>query len=109
MNATGTYVPPLIMFSKVIYKNHFPVTDTLQDHEFVCHGLDESQLMKLAINFKIRNIKRFFPQRQWSESPADVRPIPHQTPKCSVPIYQAKQSRASCEKLLTASPYRQQL
>jgi hypothetical protein len=56
------------------------------------------------MKFQDRNIKRFFPQLQWSESPADVRPIPHQTPKCSAPIYQAKQSRASCAELLTASP-----
>jgi hypothetical protein len=42
-------------------------------------------------------------------SPADVRLIPHLTPKCSAPIDHAKQSRASCAKLLTASPYRKQL
>jgi len=30
---------------------------------------------------------------------ADVRPIPLLKPKCSVPIYQAKLSRASCAKL----------
>jgi hypothetical protein len=42
-------------------------------------------------------------------SPADVRPIPHLTPKFSVPIDQTKQSRVSCAKLLTASPYRKQL
>jgi hypothetical protein len=38
------------------------------------------------------NIKHLFPQRQWWGSPEDVRPIPHQTPKCFAPIYQAKQS-----------------
>jgi hypothetical protein len=42
-------------------------------------------------------------------SPTDVRLIPHLTPKCSAPIDQAKQSRAKCVKLLTASPNRQQL
>jgi hypothetical protein len=36
-------------------------------------------------------------------SPADVRPIPHLTPICSATIDKAKQSRASCVKLLTAS------
>jgi len=41
--------------------------------------------------------------------PADVLPIPHVTAKCSTPIDQAKQSRARCAKLLTASPYRKQL
>jgi hypothetical protein len=42
-------------------------------------------------------------------SPADVRPIAHLTAKCSAPTDQAKQLRASCAKLLTASPYRKQL
>jgi hypothetical protein len=58
---------------------------------------------------KIWNIKRLFSQRQWWESPAHVRPIRHQTPKYSAPVYQAKQSRASCAKPLTASPCRKHL
>ena len=41
--------------------------------------------------------------------PADVRPIPPLTPKCSAATDQEKLSRASCAKLLTASPYRKQL
>jgi hypothetical protein len=42
-------------------------------------------------------------------SSADVRPIPHQTPKYSARTDQAQQARATCAKLLTASPYRKQL
>jgi hypothetical protein len=62
-------------------------------------------------NFKTGNIKGFFPQHNWWKfiSPAHVRRIPHLTTKCSSPIDQAKQSRVSCAKLLTASPYRKQL
>jgi hypothetical protein len=42
-------------------------------------------------------------------SPADIQPSPHLTAKCSAPTDQAKQSKVSCAKLLTASPYRKQL
>jgi len=42
-------------------------------------------------------------------SPAEDRPIPHLTAKCSAPTDQAKQSTASPAKLLTASPYVKQL
>jgi hypothetical protein len=37
-------------------------------------------LMELATKFQDRE-RRFFPKRQWWVSPAEVLPIPHQTPK----------------------------
>jgi len=42
-------------------------------------------------------------------NPADVRTVAHVTAKCSAPTDQAKQSRASRAKVLTASPCRKQL
>jgi len=87
----------------------------LQDHELACNGTDESQdkytdgagneISKPTtsnISFHNASGRKFI-------SPADVRPISHLATKCSAPIDQAKQSRASCAKLLTASPYRKQL
>ena len=58
------------------------------------------------MTFQDRKHKHFFIYRQWWESPTDIQSFPHQTSKCSAPIYQAEQSRASYAKLLTASPYR---
>jgi len=86
-----------------------------QDHEFACHGMDESQdkctdgvgneISKPGTsNFSFHNASG-----RKSISPAAVRPIPNLTAKCSAAIDPAKQSRASCAKLLTASPYRKQL
>jgi hypothetical protein len=81
-------------------------TQIFQDHEYACHGLDESQdgagneisrPGTLKVSFHNASGGKFI-------SPADVRPIPHLTSKCSAPIDQAKQSRTSCAKLLTASP-----
>jgi hypothetical protein len=82
-----------------------------QDHEFACHGIDESQgdagneisrRGTSKISFHNASVGKFI-------IPADVRPIPILTPKCSASIDQAKLSRASCGKLLTAFPYRKQL
>ena len=86
-----------------------------QDHEFACHGMDESQGKctdgagneisrpgTSNVSFHNASGRKFI-------SLADVRFIPHLTAKCSAPIDPAKPSRASCAKLLTASPYRKQL
>jgi hypothetical protein len=92
----------------------FPLTDIFQDLEFACHGMDESQDKSTGgagneisspgtsnVSFHNASGGKFI-------SPADVRPIPHLTAKCSALIDQAKQSRASCAELL-ASPCRKQL
>ena len=86
-----------------------------QDHEFACYRLDESQVKPTgaAGNQIARWATSNVPFHNASGGkfirPVDVRPIPHKIPKCSAPIYQAKQSRASCAKLLTASSCRKQL
>jgi len=82
-----------------------------QDHEFACHGMDESQGgadNKISgpgtskVSFHNASGGKFIIL-------ADVPPIRLLTTKCSAPTDQAKLSRASCAKLLTASPYRKQL
>jgi hypothetical protein len=86
-----------------------------QDHEFACHGKDESQDIcsdgagneisrpgTSNVSFHNASGGKFI-------RPADVRPIPHLPAKFSAAIDQAKQSTASCVKLLTAFPYRKQL
>jgi len=80
-----------------------------QDYEFACHGMDESQgkrTMELAMKFQDREHQTFVHNASGRKfmSPADVRPFPHLAPKCCAPIDQAKQTRVSCAKLLTASP-----
>jgi len=82
-----------------------------QDHEYACHGMDESEdgagneiprPGKSKVSFHKASGGKFI-------SPADVRPVRQLTPKCSAITDQAQRSRASCSKLLTASPYRKQL
>jgi len=82
-----------------------------QDHEFACHGMDESQGGAGNKISRPGTSKVSFHNASGGKFiiPADVRPIPLLIPKCSAPTDQAKLSRASCEKLLTASPYRKQL
>jgi hypothetical protein len=88
---------------------------TFQDHEFACHGMDESQ--DICTEGDGNEISRpgtsqfSFHNASGGKciSLADVPPIPHLTAKCSAAIDQAKQSRASCAKLLAASPYTKQL
>jgi len=82
-----------------------------QDHEFACHGMDEYQGGVDNEISRLGTSKFSFHKASGVEFiiPADVRPIPLLTPKCSSPTDQAKLSRASCAKLLTASPYRKQL
>jgi hypothetical protein len=65
--------------------------------------------MELVMKFQNRGHQNFLSTTSVVGSPTDVRPIPHLTPKCSDPIDQAKQSRASCAQLLTATPYWKQL
>jgi len=82
-----------------------------QDHEFACHGMDESQGGTGNEISRPGTLKVSFHNASGGKFtiPADVRPIPPLTPKCSAATDQEKLSRASCAKLLTASPYRKQL
>ena len=86
-----------------------------QDHVFACYRLDESQVKPAGAadneiaRWATSNVSFHNASGGKFIRPADVRSIPHKTPKCSAPIYQAKQSRASCAKLLTASSCRKQL
>jgi hypothetical protein len=86
-----------------------------QDHEFAYHGKDESHDIcsdgagneisrpgTSNVSFHNAGGGKFI-------RTADVRHIPHLTAKCSAAIDQAKQSKASRVKLLTAFPYRKQL
>jgi len=82
-----------------------------QDHGSACHGMEESQG---GAGNKISTpgtSKASFHNASGGKFiiPADARPIRLLTPKCSAPTDQAKLSRASCAKLLTAFPYRKQL
>ena len=90
-------------------------TSIFRDHEYTCHGTEESQDKRTDgagneisrpgtsnVSFHNASGGKFL-------SPSNVRPIPHLTPKYSAHIDQTKQSRARCAKLLTASPYREQL
>jgi hypothetical protein len=73
-----------------------------KDYEYACHGMEESQ--GGAGNEISRTGTSTFSFHDASDgqfkNPADIRSIPHLTPKCSAPIDQAKQSRASYAKLL---------
>jgi hypothetical protein len=65
MNATGTYVPTLIVFSRVIYKNldHFSVRDTyskiMNSHATDWKNLKINLLMELAMKFQDREHQKF--------------------------------------------------
>jgi hypothetical protein len=82
-----------------------------QDHEFALHGMDESQggagndisrTETSTASFHSASDGKFI-------IPADIRPIVLLTPKCFAPADEAKLSRASCAKLLTACPYKKDL
>jgi len=79
-----------------------PSNGKLQDKCTDGAGNEISRLGTLNISFHNASGGKF-------KSPADLRPIPHLRAKCYAPTDQAKQSRARCAKLLTASPYRKQL
>jgi hypothetical protein len=82
-----------------------------QDHEFARHRMDESQGGAGNEISRTGTSKVSFHNASGGKFiiPADFRHIPLLTPKCSAPTYLAKLSRASCSKLLTASPYRKEL
>jgi len=95
-------VPPLIVFSKAIYKNSTFSPHIFQDHEFAGHGLDESQDKSTdgagneisrsgTSEVSFNNVNGGEVQQT-----SDPFLIKHQ----NVSIYQAKQSRASCAELL---------
>jgi hypothetical protein len=65
-----------------------------QDHEFACHGMDESQGGTGNEISRPGTSKVSFHNASGGKFiiPADVRPIPLLTPKCSAPTDQAKLS-----------------
>jgi hypothetical protein len=110
---TATTEAPVNSFIKT---GLFPCNRLIfEDHEFACHGMNESQ--DICIDGAGNEISRpgtsnvSFHNASGGKfiRPADARPIPHLTVKCSAAIDQAKQSRASCAKLLTAFSYKKQL
>ena len=115
MNATGTHVPPLIVFSKVIIKTRpFPCKRHIfQDHEFACHVLDGTQDKRiggagneisrsgtLSVSFHIAIGGKV-------QQTSDPFLTKHQN--VLLPYVKQKKSRASCAKPLTASPCRKHL